>query len=106
VIIAVSNDGAAGVPGVIRLTLEDLDGRIKMEGSLDAGHPYAGKVRQASFLLPKNSDGLKFKVRAVLETKAGIRRPIKWATAQPVNADGSIAFELLRRDDKRWRKGV
>jgi hypothetical protein len=106
VIVAISNDGAAGVPGVLRLSLEDLDGRIKMEGSLDAGHPYAGKVRQASFLLPKNSDGLKFKIRAVLETKGGIRRPIKWATAQPVNADGSITFELLRRGDKRWRKGV
>jgi hypothetical protein len=106
VIVAVSNDGAAGVPGVIRLSLEDLEGRIKMEGSLDAGHPYAGKVRQASFLLPKNSDGLKFKVRAVIETKGGIRRPIKWATAQPENPDGSITFELLRRDDKRWRKGV
>jgi hypothetical protein len=106
VIVAVSNDGVAGVPGVLRLSLEGLDGRIKMEGSLDAGHPYAGKLRQASFLLPKNSDGLKFKVRAELETKGGIRRPIKWATAQPVNSDGSITFELLRRDDKRWRKGV
>jgi hypothetical protein len=106
VIVAVSNDGAAGVPGVLRLSLEDLDGRIKMEGSLDAGHPYAGKLRQASFLLPKNTDGMKLKVRAELETKGGIRRPIKWATAQPVNPDGSITFELLRRDDKRWRKGV
>jgi hypothetical protein len=106
VIVAVSNDGVAGVPGVLRLSIEGLDGRIKMEGSLDAGHPYAGKLRQASFLLPKNSDGLKFKVRAELETKGGIRRPIKWATAQPVNSDGSITFELLRRDDKRWRKGV
>jgi len=25
---------------------------------------------------------------------------------QPTNADGSITFQLLRRDDPKWRKGV
>jgi len=106
VIVAVSNDGVAGVPGVLRLYVESLDGMIKLGGSLDAGQPYAGKIRQASFLLPRNSDGLKFKVRAEIESKGGKRRPVNWATAQPTNADGSIAFQLLRRDDPKWRKGV
>jgi hypothetical protein len=106
IIVAVSNDGVAGVPGVLRLYLESLDGKIQLGGSLDAGHPHAGKIRQASFLLPKNSDGITLKIRAEIETKGGIRRPIKWAAAQPTNPDGSISFQLLRRDDPKWRKGV
>ena len=104
--MAVTNDGVAGVPGILRLYLESLDGKIKTAGSLDAGHPHAGKIRQASFLLPLNSDGLKFKIRAEIETKGGTRRPVNWATAQPANSDGSITFQLLRRDDPKWRKGV
>jgi hypothetical protein len=91
---------------VLRLYVESLDGTIKLGGSLDAGHPRAGKIRQASFLLPKNSDGLKFKIKAELETKGGKRRPVNWATAQPTNADGSITFQLLQRNDPKWRKGV
>ena len=106
VVVAVSNDGVAGVPGVLRLSLESLDGKIQMEGALDAGQPYAGKIRQASFVLPRNSDGMKLKIRAEIENAAGKRRPVNWATAQPPNADGSITFGLLRRDDLKWRKGV
>jgi hypothetical protein len=106
VIVAVTNDGVAGVPGVLRLYVESLDGKIKLGGSLDAGQPYAGKIRQASFLLPRNSDGLKFKIRAEIETKGGKRRPVNWATAQPTNSDGSITFQLLQRNDPKWRKGV
>jgi hypothetical protein len=91
---------------VLRLRLESPDGKIQLGGSLDAGHPHAGKIRQASFLLPKNSDGMTLRLRAEIETKGGIRRPVNWATAQPTNADGSISFQLLRRDDPKWRKGV
>ena len=106
VIVAVSNDGVAGVPGVLRLSIESLDGKIKLSGSLDAGHPRPGKIRQAAFLLPKNSDGLKLRIKAEIETKGGIRRPVIWATEQPTNSDGSIEFQLIRRDDPKWRKGV
>ena len=106
VIVAITNDGVAGVPGVLRLYVESLDSEVKLGGSLDAGQPYAGKIRQASFLLPKNSDGMKFKIRAEIETKGGKRRPVNWATAQPINADGSITFQLLQRNDPKWRKGV
>ena len=105
VIVAISNDGVAGVPGVLRLHLESEEGKIRLSGSLDAGHPHAGKIRQASFLLPKNSAGLKLKIRAEIETK-GVRRPVNWAAAQPTGPDGSIAFQLLRHDDPKWRKGV
>jgi hypothetical protein len=106
VIVAVSNDGVAGVPGALRLILDSFDGKIQMSGSLDAGHPYGGKTRQASFVLPRNSDGMKLRIRAEIETKGGKRRRVNWATAQPPNSDGSISFQLLRRDDPKWRKGV
>lgn len=105
-IVAITNDGVAGVPGVLRLYVDSLDGKIQMAGSLDAGQPYAGKIRQASFVLPKDSDGIKLKIRAEIQTKGGKRRPVNWATAQPVNADGSITFQLLQRNDPKWRKGV
>jgi len=51
-------------------------------------------------------DGQKLKIRAEIETKGGLRRPVRWASAQPANTDGSLTIQLIRRDDKRWRKGV
>ena len=105
-VVAFANDGVAGVPGILRVYLESLDGKVKVGGSLDAGHPYGGKLRQASFLLPKGMDGQQMRIKAEIETKGGIRRPVRWASAQPVNPDGSLTIQLIRRDDRRWRKGV
>lgn len=105
-IVAFANDGVAGVPGVLRVYVEGLDGKMRVSGSLDAGHPYGGKLRQASFLLPKGLNGQQLKIKAEIETKGEIRRPVSWACAQPSNADGSLTIQLLRKDDKRWRKGV
>ena len=105
-VVAFANDGVAGVPGVLRVYVESLDGKVKVGGSLDAGHPYAGNLRQASFILPKGMDGQQLKIRTEIEGKAGLRRPVHWASAQPANPDGSLTIQLLRRDDKRWRKGV
>ena len=105
-IVAFANDGAAGVSGALRIYVESMDGKVRVGGSLDPGHPYGGKLRQASFLLPKGMDGQKMKIRAELETKGGIRRPVNWASAQPCNPDGSLTIQLLRRDDDKWRKGV
>jgi len=105
-IVAIANDGVAGVPGMLRVFVENTDGSVKVGGSLDPGHPHAGKLRQASFILPRGMDGQKMKIRAEIETKGGIRRPLHWASAQPANSDGSLTIELLRSDDKKWRKGV
>ncbi len=105
-IVAIANDGVAGVPGILRVFVESIDGKVKVGGSLDAGHPHGGKLRQASFVLPHGMDGQKMKIRAELETKGRIRLPVRWASAQPPNTDGSLTIELLRSDDKRWRKGV
>ena len=105
-IVAFANDGVAGVPGILRIFVESMDGKNIISGSLDAGHPHGGKLRQASFILPKGLDGKQIKMRAELETKGGIRRPVRWASAQQPNVDGSLTIELLRNDDRRWRKGV
>jgi hypothetical protein len=105
-IVAFANDGVAGIPGLLRVFIESPDGKVKVGGSLDAGHPFGGKLRQASFVLPKGMAGRQMKIRAEIETRGGIRRPVRWASAQPPNPDGSLTIELLAHDDKRWRKGV
>ena len=104
-IVAFANDGVAGVPGVLRVFVETPDGKVRVGGGMDAGHPYAGRLRQASFVLPSGLDGKEVVLRAELETK-GVRRPVRWACAQLLNADGSLTVKLKRHDDKDWRKGV
>ncbi len=94
VIVAVANDGVAGVPGVLRVYVESPDGSVKVGGSLDAGHPHGGRLRQASFILPKRAAEQRLILRAEIETKGGIRRPVRWACAEPVNPDGSFSFQL------------
>lgn len=47
--------------------------------------------------------GAAMRLRA--ETR-GVRRPVRWACAQPVNADGSLDVRLLAADDPKWRKGI
>jgi hypothetical protein len=104
-ILGLSNDGVAGVPGVLRVYAESMDGKLRVGGSLDAGHPYAGRVRQASFVLPQGMEGQPMRIRAEIETK-GIRRPLRWACAQPLDADGAFAIQLKTFDDRGWRKGI
>ena len=105
VIVALANDGVAGVPGILRVYVESPDGKVKVGGSLDAGHPYGGKLRQASFILPQGMEGKKMVIRAELETN-GVRRPVNWACAQPVNPDGSLSIQLKTFEEKGWRKGI
>ncbi|HEY7304719.1 MAG TPA: hypothetical protein VH601_11420 [Bryobacteraceae bacterium] len=105
-IVGVANDGVAGIPGLLRLTLETADGKFRESGYLDAGHPHAGKMRQAGFLLPREIDRGELKLKAELESKAHVRRPVQWACAQPLNSDGSLSIRLIQSNDARWRKGV
>lgn len=105
-IIAFANDGVAGVPGVLRVWVESLDGKVRVGGVLDPGHPYAGKLRQASFVLPKGMDGQKVKLYAELETKCGVCHNIRWACAQSLNDDGSLTIELKLNSENWWRKNV
>ncbi len=104
-IVCVSNRGVAGVPGVLWLQIESPDQKLRMRGALDAGHPYGGGLRQASFLLPAIYPG-KIQLSAQLEIRPGVRKPVAWACEQPVNSDGSITVELKGESDRGWRKGV
>lgn len=106
VIVGVANDGVAGVPGLVRLTLESADGSVRQTGTLDAGHPNAGKLRQASLILPPGLGAAELKLTAHLETKANLRRPIQWACAQHLNPDGSFQLLLKAADAPGWLKGV
>jgi hypothetical protein len=104
-VVAFANDGVAGVPGTLHVVMETPDGSLRAGGALDPGHPYGGKLRQASLRVPRVLEGGTVRLRAEIETK-GRRRPVRWACAQPVEADGSLAVRLLAADDRRWRKGI
>lgn len=105
-VVAFANDGVAAVPGVLRVHVESLDGKVRVGGSLDAGHPYGGRLRQASFVLPPGMDGQSVAIKAEIEGRGGVRRPLRWACAQPTNDDGSLTVRLKRHDDADWRKGI
>ncbi len=104
-IVCLSNRGVAGVPGVLWLQVESPDGKLKLRGTLDAGHPVGGGLRQASFLLPQGYVG-KVQLSAQIEIRPGVLKPVAWACEQPLNPDGSITVNLKAADDRGWRKGV
>jgi hypothetical protein len=104
-ILGIVNDGVAGVPGVLGIYAESMDGSVTVGGNLDAGQPYAGQFRQASMILPKGMDGQQIKLRAELEVK-GVKRPVRWACQHPTNPDGSVTIRLKKGSDSGWRKGV
>jgi len=90
-IVGFANDGIAGVPGVLRVSVENRDGKMLKSGCLDAGYPLPGKIRQAQFVLPNLTDWQGLKLRAELEVK-GMRYPVRWACHQALNEDGSLTL--------------
>jgi hypothetical protein len=90
-IVGFANDGIAGVPGVLRVTVESQDGKVLKSGCLDAGYPLPGKIRQAQFVLPNVADWKGLKLRVEIEVK-GMRYPVRWACHQKVNDDGSLTL--------------
>ncbi|HZP17958.1 MAG TPA: hypothetical protein VFB00_08340 [Terriglobales bacterium] len=104
-IIAVSNRGVAGVPGVLWLQLATPDRKLKLRGTLDAGHPAGGGIRLASFFLPPGFAG-QINLSAELEVRPDVLKPVTWACEQPLNPDGSITIEVKTNADRGWRKGV
>lgn len=103
-VVAFANDGVAGVPGTLRVFAETPDGKLHVGGSLDPGHPHAGRLRQASFILPRDFSGDTVALRAEIEVK-GVRRPARWSCAQ-ASPDGSLAVKLKPANDPAWRKGI
>jgi hypothetical protein len=104
-VVAFANDGVASVPGVLRVAAETRDGKPLAGGGLDAGHPLAGRLRLASLRLPSGRGGTDVRLRAEIEVK-GARRPVRWACAQPLDADGALAVRLKKPDEPDWRKGI
>jgi hypothetical protein len=90
-IIGFVNDGVAGVPGLLRVSVVTPEGTVLAEGSLDAGYPLPGKVRQAKFPLPKGTKWKGLRLKAEIEVK-GQRHPVKWASRQGMNDDGSLTL--------------
>ena len=87
-----ANDGIAGVPGVLRVTIESQDGKQLCSGCLDAGYPLPGRIRQAQFGLPKATKWQGLKLKAEIEVK-GMRYPVRWACRQRTNEDGSLTLQ-------------
>jgi hypothetical protein len=90
-IIGFVNDGIAGVPGVLRVTIASESGQALSSGSLDAGYPLPGRVRQAQFPLPKGTAWRGLRLKAQLEVK-GQHYPVRWACQQKLNADSSLTL--------------
>lgn len=92
-IIGFTNDGIAGVPGVLRLSVVSEQGEVLASGTLDPGYPTPVGVQQARFVLPKGTkwEGLILKAEIVVK---GVARSVRFACRE-VNADGSVT---LRRN--------
>jgi hypothetical protein len=97
-IIGFANDGIAGVPGVLRVTVEDQEGRQLRSGCLDAGYPLPAKIRQAQFVLPRGTRWQGLKLKAQIEVK-GMRYPVPWACRQKLNEDSSLTLRPNLRQE-------
>lgn len=91
-IVGFANDGIAGVPGALRVSVTNNDGTLKVGGSLDPGYPLPGKIRQAQFVLPRGVDWKGLKLVAEIEVK-GVRHPVQWTCLQKLNDDGSLTLQ-------------
>ena len=96
-IFGMVNDGIACVPGVLRLTLFNDRNPCLVTGCLDPGYPKTRGVRQAAMDLPEGvawDSGIKLK--AEIEVK-GVKYPVPFSCAQPLNPDGSLTIMANRR---------
>lgn len=85
------NDGISSVPGILRVTVFNDVGSVKVSGCLDPGYPKTTGVRQAMFILPKGTNWIGLKVKAEIEVK-GVLYPVEWACHQKLNEDGSLTL--------------
>ena len=93
-VLGLVNDGIAGVPGALRISIRNNQGLILDEGSLDPGYPLPGKVRQAMFILPQGTKLEGLRMYAEIEVK-GLRHKVNWACHQRTELDGAL---VVRRN--------
>lgn len=91
-IVALSNDGISGVPGLVRLTLLDQNGNPISESTLEVGHPTPHQVRLTPLKLPAGVSWEGTRLKAELIVK-GVSHPIHWACRESVNPDGSLTLK-------------
>jgi hypothetical protein len=104
-VVGLTNDGVAAIPGVLRISVVRPDGKELAGGSLDPGLPLPGKIRQAQLQLRAGDidvdvfeggvsvlDWRGLRLRAELEVK-GKRYPVTWACTPKPNADGTLTLQ-------------
>jgi len=81
------NDGVAGVPGVLRVSVLDTNGNLVIGGCLDGRISLAGKgFVRPQFPLPKETAWKGLRLKAEIEVK-GQRHPVRWSVqARRLNA--------------------
>lgn len=90
-IFGMVNDGIAGVPGVLRLTVFNDEGTVNVGGCIDAGYPHPKGIREAMITLPKGVTAEKGDLKLKLEIEVkGVLHPVPVAAAHGVNPDGSL----------------
>ncbi len=97
-IVGFANDGIAGVPGVLRVTVESETANRSRAAASMPGYPLPGKIRQAQFVLPKGTKWQGLKLKAEIEVK-GMRYPVRWACHQQLNEDGSLTLRPNLRQE-------
>jgi len=88
-VVGLVNDGIAGVPGVLRMTIRNAEGLVLVSGCIDAGWPVPGRVRQARLPLPRGTAWEGLRLSAEIHVK-GQRHPVRWACRQQLEPDGSL----------------
>ena len=71
-IIGFVNDGIAGVPGVLRVSVVSADGKVNVGGSLDAGYPLPEKSGRQSSRCPKARVGKDCASKRRLKSKGSV----------------------------------
>jgi len=90
-IVGFANDGIAGVPGALRISVISPAGEELTSGFLDPGYPIPGRIRQALLPLPKGTSWQGLRLKAEIEVKTR-RHPVRWACHQELNGDGSLTL--------------
>ncbi len=90
IILGLVNDGIAGVPGALVLSLRSEQGETVAQGMVDPGYPIPGKVCQVAMTFATDIRWKGLTLSAEIEIK-GVRHPIHMAAKQ-CNKDGSLTL--------------
>ncbi len=105
-VISLVNDGVAGVPGQLRLSLYGRGRTLISSGLLPRGAPGPGGHIQVSMPVHDAALGSEAALELSIEDRARRSFPVAWG-CRGVSVPGDrIAFGLARTDDEGWRSGI